>query len=615
MAVPSIETPKKIFRSDILSYWPVFFTFCLFVLHSLLFFYWIIDDAGISFAYARNFIHGHGLVSQIGAEPVEGFSNPLWTFLLAPFFISDPIDPTLIVKGISLMLVLITFIIIHKIITTLIDDRTYVNLASLSMLMILSINTSFVVWTTSGLENPLYALLSVLYCFSLFLYLSEGPADTKHACMAGLTVCGLALTRPEGIVFILAFPLIALFSLMNDVSRWKLVAKDVTVFSLAAIIPLSLYIVFRLAYFKDFFPNTYYVKGGPNLRDLLNLLILKKNYIDKTYELLYSMVHVSAGPSIIALLTCGVYVTTKINRKLPLVSIFVMLFCSWVIYCLLPNDWMKEYRFATPFFVFFYLNVIALTAEALRQIDCLPARVNKFSFGIVAISIIFLSVKIYIPRTLAFADKPTVPFSSIASSFGHSFNDIADQLGIPEASILCPDLGGTLYYSNLKVYDLAGLCDRKFARLKQNNQDLRNYVFRDLKPTFIHIHGWWSIYTGFQFDPRFREMYVPMWQSISNWKDKKRKGTKYLNGDYIRRDSIKDSMGFKLLSRQIVMKKIDLSLRLQQSKNYGWEKDVKNFSIRKKKYQLRLPYALWTNYEIRKIDQDGFGLETSLFTN
>ena len=35
-----------------------------------------IDDAGISFSYARNFALGDGLVSQPGFPPVEGFSNP-----------------------------------------------------------------------------------------------------------------------------------------------------------------------------------------------------------------------------------------------------------------------------------------------------------------------------------------------------------------------------------------------------------------------------------------------------------------------------------------------------------------------------------------------------------
>jgi hypothetical protein len=42
---------------------------------------WIIDDAGITDAYARNIADGHGIVQQPGADTVEGYSNPLWLLL------------------------------------------------------------------------------------------------------------------------------------------------------------------------------------------------------------------------------------------------------------------------------------------------------------------------------------------------------------------------------------------------------------------------------------------------------------------------------------------------------------------------------------------------------
>ena len=42
-----------------------------------------IEDAGISFAYARNLVNGEGLATYAGGPRVEGFSNPSWTFLIA----------------------------------------------------------------------------------------------------------------------------------------------------------------------------------------------------------------------------------------------------------------------------------------------------------------------------------------------------------------------------------------------------------------------------------------------------------------------------------------------------------------------------------------------------
>ena len=51
--------------------------------HARLYGSWIMDDAAITFGYARNVAAGLGPVLQPGAEPVEGYSNPTWLALLA----------------------------------------------------------------------------------------------------------------------------------------------------------------------------------------------------------------------------------------------------------------------------------------------------------------------------------------------------------------------------------------------------------------------------------------------------------------------------------------------------------------------------------------------------
>src|SRR5258707_10517841 len=51
-------------------------------LHSAFYGHWIVDDAGLTFAYARSLSSGDGLVLQPGAAPVEGFSSPAWMALL-----------------------------------------------------------------------------------------------------------------------------------------------------------------------------------------------------------------------------------------------------------------------------------------------------------------------------------------------------------------------------------------------------------------------------------------------------------------------------------------------------------------------------------------------------
>src|SRR5262249_24068646 len=44
----------------------------------------LFDDAMISMVYARNFVEGYGLNWARWGNPVEGFTCPLWTFLMIP---------------------------------------------------------------------------------------------------------------------------------------------------------------------------------------------------------------------------------------------------------------------------------------------------------------------------------------------------------------------------------------------------------------------------------------------------------------------------------------------------------------------------------------------------
>src|SRR5699024_11327711 len=50
--------------------------------HAALYGYWIVDDAAITFSYARSLTEGWGFVVQQGGSTVEGFSNPTWLVLL-----------------------------------------------------------------------------------------------------------------------------------------------------------------------------------------------------------------------------------------------------------------------------------------------------------------------------------------------------------------------------------------------------------------------------------------------------------------------------------------------------------------------------------------------------
>ena len=62
-----------------------------------------------------------------------------------------------------------------------------------------------------------------------------------------------------------------------------------------------------------------------------------------------------------------------------------------------------------------------------------------------------------------------------------------------------------LLHSELRVYDLAGLCDPVIARsLHQRPQALRDYVLGEVRPTFVHTQGAFTRSSALHVDPAFR---------------------------------------------------------------------------------------------------------------
>src|SRR5262249_5185613 len=112
---------------------------------------WIIDDAGISYAYARNLATGHGLVAQPGLTPVEGFSNFLWVVTLTPFLVLRIFDPVWTPKILAGALVFATFVLLERAFSK--DDVSAP--ARWLALIALAVSPPIVIWTVSGLENPL----------------------------------------------------------------------------------------------------------------------------------------------------------------------------------------------------------------------------------------------------------------------------------------------------------------------------------------------------------------------------------------------------------------------------------------------------------------------------
>lgn len=502
--------------------------FCcsVYIAHSLVFRNWIIDDAGISFVYSRNLAEGFGLVSQPGRIPVEGYSNPTWVFMMVPFFWLNSFDPMITPKIISAIMTLASFVIFYSGLKN-IQGIGIVNRAV--VLFMLAITTPFVIWTSSGLENPLYVLLIVL----LFFILTLENHSRNHYLAIGIISGLIAMTRPDGMLFIALYP-IWLWLNRQDVNNplWQ----ALTLFAVSVLLTFGSYFLFRMFYFGYPLPNTYYAKESVGFSYFISVAFLIPLADIKLLDLFGSVFGVVRlwGFLITMSTTLWLIAQGKFNRSYWIITIFL----TWTtaIYMLLPFDWMAEYRFATAFYPFFYIFLMLVTGGCIQQLKKpWKQRVSFFALSL----FIALSAGIFLPRTLAFAESPTVTFDSVTERFALRFNDYAENLNLEDASLLAPDLGGTLYYSNLTVYDLAGLTDPTIARTLyiQDKTELHDYIFEIIQPTFIHIHGNFTFSASLEDSPRFEEDYIAICSYIdpvviSTF------GNEMQSGNFIRRDAI-----------------------------------------------------------------------------
>lgn len=499
--------------------------YLLLVLHALAFGAWIVDDAGISFTYARSLASGYGLVSQPGLPPVEGFSNFLWTVGLAPAFLVRLFHPVFTPKLISLALLAGSFFLLDRSLMTLTGSRA----VSRITLLLLAVCTPFVIWTVSGLENPLYIFL---LCLLLWLIVRErdNRENGSLPLAAGAVAAGIAMTRPDGLVFAALYPLLTLtLRRSGALGRWVR-------YGAALALLLGGFLLFRWTYFGQLFPNTYFAKGGPSPGAYLDLLTLQPPMMGKVFDLFGSVAERGNVLLLAALVVGTAYLIGARRFRWSHGVLLAFAYLGAAPYLLLPHDWMPEFRFATPFFPFLYAYGVALAASLGDRLPEERRRLPALAGGLAAVG---LSLALFAPRTVLFAAAPTVPFEEVIWKFGLRYNHFADVLGLRQASILLPDVGGTLWTSRLRVYDLAGLIDPVIARtLDKNPEAFYAYLFEHAKPTFIHTHHYWTLKAGLDYDPRFTRDYVPLFDFVEPAVVQRARGDRLRSGDFVRRDAI-----------------------------------------------------------------------------
>jgi len=484
--------------------------------------HWIVDDAAITFAYARNLSEGLGPVVQPGADAVEGYSNPTWTALLAlgrlvGLFDRGTIfgipDYVLFPKVLGLLCCVGILIAFHSA-AAMVMRRPWI--ATLVGALALAAVPSFVIWTFSGLENPLYAALVVGLAVVTFRAVLSGRLRTPRvAVVTGVLAALAALTRPEGAVYAAVFPVVVLIHLRRDNLRSSIVQVLVSV--AAFVVPFGGYLLWRVLVFGRLVANT---------------AVAKRQEVPAIEELTRAgdlVQYVGALAVLVAVVLVGLSLARSSRWRDGMFALLVPLALALAAYAVLKPDWMGQYRFATPVWALSALVFALAVVEVFRA-----ARARGRILVGAALVVVLAPSLMSLERTMRdFEAKPTLPMCFIAERFGNMFNQYADILDVREGTVLEPDLGGTSLTSRLRIIDMAGLVDDEIADFYHDSDmaALREHVFEEVKPTFMHFRLYWGGVTGIATDPRLERDYVPLYIYPAPAE---------FGGDFVRRDAVTD---------------------------------------------------------------------------
>jgi hypothetical protein len=210
-------------------------------------FWWLGDDAMISMNYARNLAHGHGLVWNTLGERVEGYSNFLWTLVMAAVHLLHlPASKNALV--ISTMNVVITIAALHLLVKV-VDALNGGIAAKVFVLLGLILNRNMMCWAISGYETALLAFLVLLSLNRI----SADVARGRPALATFLFISLVSLVRADGVI--LSFILFLIFALTYRRDYGKLILF----MAIFMLLPAA-HALFRQAYYGDPFPNTAYLK-------------------------------------------------------------------------------------------------------------------------------------------------------------------------------------------------------------------------------------------------------------------------------------------------------------------------------------------------------------------
>ncbi|HEY5283359.1 MAG TPA: hypothetical protein VIM14_11275 [Polyangia bacterium] len=415
------------------------------VLHARLFDF-VTDDAYISFRYARNLALSGELVFNLG-ERVEGYTNFLWTLLLA-LGIKLGLGPVILSRFLGVALGIATLAVVVRMSLRLGGERR--SRWHLVAPLVLASTGAYACWCSGGLETQLFTFFATLG-FDLLL----AEVTMGEGCASAAAFAFAAMTRPEGVVF---FALASLFRLLTNLRRERRVLpRKFEIVWLGLFLALfAPYFLWRWHYYGWLFPNTFYVKSsGAAGTWKLGAYYLRRFSEDYGVHFLI----------LVALFGRAARDDDR-RRDLRLLAALVwMFYAAYVVK--VGGDFMGLYRFILPVIP---LGAVVL-AESVRRIYAqlrprLGAWVPGITLAIVGVGFVAGSAHTtQQARTYVGADNG-IDMPAYLKRYAEDRIPVGQWLGMhkqPDDLMTVGGAGVIPYYSEIPAYDIFGLVDATIA--------------------------------------------------------------------------------------------------------------------------------------------------------
>jgi len=422
----------------------------------------LFDDAMVSMRYARNLADGNGLVMNPG-ERIEGITNPLWTlWMAAVHFLPVPQSKiSLIIQITAAISLLMNLVIVRKIALTLSGNSTAVSTAAV---FLTAFYLPLINWSLQGMEVGVITLLISCVVWRVMQSAKNGGIPFDIYILLGIgTLIRIDMAVP--------FLGVWLYLILSGSSGLR--GKHILLGGIVFTAFLGGQTLFRLLYYGDIFPNTYYLKmtGYPVLLRLSRGLYVWWKFVWSMSPLLF----------IVPVVTL-VFPWSRLRGLLALLCGLQMLYSiyvggdAW-------DDWGGSNRYVAiimpQFFILLALGLsqtvtfIERTVKKRQSTTQLKddsgsyanTALQKFLFpALVLIAFVLLNSNsgTLTMRGLFFLDQPPHVDNNKAMV---ERAILVKHITTPDAKIAVTWAGAIPYFSERYIVDILGKTDKKIARM------------------------------------------------------------------------------------------------------------------------------------------------------